>query len=191
MQANQGEVMRNCTLVGVFFATWLLNGCASTPTTGDAAAQLFGANDTPRFHAYMACTSNTVDCAIVERAFDRWADARHVKLDTVMPDNQVFSAGAPSPVAERSTPYRLTMRYVPDLSAPSNPLGGGSMPLMISYTASVQVFEAETGRLLKTMSFKDKAVIDQNGGAANPYINAQVKTFLKHVDPAYVKLSAS
>ncbi|MFC4525115.1 hypothetical protein ISN76_02605 [Dyella halodurans] len=183
--------MHNRSLMGTFLGALLLAGCASSPATGDAAAQLFGANDTPQFHAYLACTSNTVDCAIVERAFDRWADARHVKLDTVMPDNQAFSAGQPSPAAERSVPYRLTMRYVPDLSAPANPLGGGSMALMISYAASVQVFDAETGRLLKTMSFKDKTVIDQNGGEANPYINAQVKAFLKHVDPTYLKLSAS
>jgi hypothetical protein len=183
--------MRNLTLMGVFFATSLLTGCASTPATSGAGAQLFGANDMPHFHAYLACTSNTVDCSIVEREFDRWAGARHVKLDTVMPDDQAFSAGTPSPAAERSVPYRLTVRFVPDLSAPSNPLGGGSMPLMISYAASVQVFDAETGHLLKTMSFKDKAVIDQNGGVANPYINAQVKTFLKHIDPTYEKLSAS
>jgi hypothetical protein len=183
--------MRNRTLFGVFLATSLLAACASTPATGDAAPQLFGANDMPQFHAYLACTSTTVDCSIVEHAFDRWADDRHLKLDTVMPGDQAFSAGTPSPAAERSVPYRLTMRFVPDLSAPSNPLGGGSMALMISYAASVQVFDAESGRLLKTMSFKDKAVIDQNGGAANPYINAQVKTFLIRIDPAYAKLSAS
>jgi hypothetical protein len=161
----------------------------SAPTK--VVMQLFGADDVPSFHAYLACVSNTVNCSIVERAFDLWADTRHVRLDSVMPDDQAFSAGVPSSAAERSVPYRLTMRYLPDLSAPANPLGGGSMPLMISYTASVQVFDAETGRLLKTMSFKDKMVVDQNGGLANPYINAQVKRFLKHVDPAYENLSAS
>jgi hypothetical protein len=83
------------------------------------------------------------------------------------------------------------MRYVPDLSAPANPMGGGSMRPMISYNATVHVFDASTGRLLKTMSFKDKAIIDQDSGQANPYINAQVRAFLHQLDPAYAKTSAS
>lgn len=182
--------MRTFALLGMFVGA-SLSGCASTSTTGEVAAPLFGADHAPNFHAYLACTSTTVNCSIVERAFDRWADARHVDLDTVMADNQAFSAGVPSLAREQSVPYRLTMRYAPDLSAPANPLGGGSMPLMISYTAYVQVFDAGTGRLLKTMSFKDKSVIDQNGGVANPYIDAQVEMFLRHIDPTYGKSSAS
>lgn len=170
-------------------AAWGLR-CATTCTIGDEAAPLYGANDAPNFHAYLACTSTTVNCSIVQRAFDRWADSRHVAMDTVTPDNQAFYVGVPSPASERSVPYRLTMRYTPDLSAPANPLGGGSMPMMTSYFASVQVFDAQTGRLLKTMSFKDQAVVDRSGGAANPYINAMVASFLKHLDPTYAKTSA-
>ncbi|MET3653712.1 hypothetical protein [Dyella japonica] len=169
----------------------LLSACASVPGAGQAPVQLFGAQDAPRFHAYLACTSHTVDCTIVQRAFDRWADERHVALDAVAPDNAAFMTGKPSPATEQSQPYRVTMRYAPDLSAPANPMGGGSMRPMISYTATVHVFDATTGRLLKTMSFKDKAIIDQDGGPANPYIDAQVHAFLKQLDPAYARASAS
>lgn len=169
----------------------LLSACASAPGTGQAPVQLFGAQDAPRFHAYLACTSNTVDCAIVQRAFDRWSDERHITLDAVAPNNPAFITGTPSPAAEQSQPYRVTMRYAPDLSAPANPMGGGSMRPMISYNATVHVFDATTGRLLKTMSFKNKAIIDQDSGPANPYIDAQVHAFLKQFDPAYAKTSAS
>lgn len=182
--------MRIGTSIGTLLATLLFSACASAPS-GDAPVQLFGAQDAPRFHAYLACTSNTVDCAIVQRAFDRWADDRHVMLDTVAPDNRLFMTGTASPADEQAQPYRITMRFVPDLSAPANPMGGGSMRPMISYNATVHVFEASTGRLLKTMSFKDKAIIDQDSGQANPYINAQVHGFLKQLDPAYAKASAS
>ena len=182
--------MRIGMSIGTLLGVMLLNACASAPS-GDAPVQLFGAQDTPRFHAYLACTSNTVDCAIVERAFDRWADERHVSLETVASDNRAFMTGTPSPAAEQAQPYRITMRYVPDLSAPANPMGGGSMRPMISYNATVHVFDASTGRLLKTMSFKGKAIIDQDSGQANPYINAQVYAFLKQLDPVYAKESAS
>ena len=182
--------MRIRTFASVFVGTWLLSACASAPGTSDAV-QLFGSNDTPRFHAYVACTSNTVNCAIVGRAFDSWAGDRRVSLDTVSPDDKAFIAGTPSPAAERTLPYRLAVRYATDMSAPANPMGGGSMTPMISYVATVQVFDASTGRLLKTMSFKDKILIDQSGGTANPYINAQVRGLLKHVDAGYAGSSAS
>jgi hypothetical protein len=189
-QAKHGVVMRTGTSIASLLGLMLLNACASAPA-GNAPVQLFGAQDAPRFHAYLACTSNTVDCAIVQRAFDQWADDRHVALDTVAPDNRAFMTGTPSPADEQAQPYRITMRFVPDLSAPANPMGGGSMRPMISYSATVHVFEASTGRLLKTMSFKDKAIIDQDSGQANPYINAQVRSFLRQFDPAYAKASAA
>jgi len=169
-------------------STCLLHGCASAPSGSDALS-LFTPDGAPRFHAYLACVSDTVNCAIVERAFDRWADARHVALDTVMPENQAFSS-VPSDAAEQKLPYRVALRYAPDLSAPDNPLGGGSMKPAMSYTATVHVFDAVTGRLLKSRSYKDRQIIDAASGPANPYIDASVLSFIGRVDRGYGKLAS-
>ena len=180
--------MHRAKALAVFLGTLLLHGCASAPSGGDTLS-LFDANGAPRFHAYLACVSDTVNCAIVERAFDRWADARHLALDTVLPENQAFAA-VPSPASERNLPYRVTLRYAPDLSAPDNPLGGGSMKPAISYTATIHVFDAATGRLLKSGSYKDHQIIDASQGPANPYIDAGVLSFIGHVDRSYAKLAS-
>ena len=171
----------------VILGTLLLQGCVSAPS-GEDAPQLFGADGAARFHAYLACVSDTVNCAIVERAFDRWADARHLTLDTVLPENQAFTS-TPSVMAEQRLPYRVAIRYAPDLSAPDNPLGGGSMKPAMSYTATIRVFDAATGRLLKSGSYKDHQIIDAASGSANPYIDAGVLSFLGHLDHGYGKLA--
>jgi len=180
--------MHRARALAVSLGTLLLHGCASVP--GDAGTlSLFDGDGAPRFHAYLACVSDTVNCAIVERAFDRWADARRVTLDAVPPENEAFAA-MPSPASERNLPYRVTLRYAPDLSAPDNPLGGGSMKPAISYTATIHVFDAATGRLLKSESYKDHQIIDASQGSANPYIDAGVRSFIGHVDRGYAKLAS-
>jgi len=180
--------MHRAKALAVFLGTLLLHGCASAP--GDAGTvSLFDADGAPRFHAYLACVSKTVNCAIVENAFDRWAEARHVTLDAVPPENEAFAA-RPSPAAERNLPYRVTLRYAPDLSAPDNPLGGGSMKPAISYTATIHVFDASTGRLLKSGSYKDRQIIDASQGSANTYIDAGVRSFIGQVDRAYAKVAS-
>lgn len=181
--------MRRAVAVAFGLGTLFLHGCASAPS-GANALQLFNANGVPRFHAYLACVSGTVSCSIVERAFDRWADARHVSLDMVVPENEAFTS-APSPQAEQKLPYRVALRYAPDLSAPDNPLGGGSMKPAMSYTATIYVFDAVTGRLLKSGNYKNYQVIDAAQGPANPYIDAGVRNFIGHVDGGYAKLASS
>lgn len=180
--------MRVPVLIAVLLATIGLHACASAP--GPGAVNLFTEDGQPRFHAYMACVSNTVNCAIVERAFDRWAQARHVPLDTVVEGQESFATGVPSPKREQALPYRVAMRFEPDLSVPANPLGGGSMRPMMSYTGTARVFDSATGQLLKTFAFKDSKVIDQSGGTANPYIDASVSSFIGHLDRGYEKVAA-
>lgn len=182
------------------FGMWLvmmllLHGCASpAPQSGTEATakpkglQLFDANTQPRFNFYLACVSQTVNCEIIERQFDDWADTRHLTVHSVAANDPAFATGKPSSPAEQAKPYRVSVRYTPEMAAANNSLAGAGrgMPIM-SYAATVHVFDAATGDLLKTMSFHDEKMIDQNLGSANPYLQAQIRAFLSHLDPQYVK----
>ena len=180
------------------FSAWvmlilLLQGCASTassPGTGatkSGAVQLFDADAKPRFNIYLSCASRTVNCDIVERAFDTWADGRHLTLHTVSHDDAAFVQGQPSRTQDQSLPYRLAVRYAPEMGTFSNSMTGTGTGLpVVSYKATVQVFDAATGSLLKTMSFHDEKTAD-DGGTANPYLKAQVQAFLGRLDPGHAK----
>lgn len=181
--------------LGIGLAVLFLQGCASpAPQAGTNApavskrVQLFDADTQPRFNFYLACTSKTVNCDIIERQFDDWADTRHLTVHSVAVNDPAFSTGKPSSATEQSKPYRLAVRYAPEMAGASNSLAGAGhgMPI-VSYVATVHVFDATTGDLLKTMSFHDEKMIDQNQGSANPYLQAQIRAFLSHLDPQYVK----
>jgi hypothetical protein len=180
--------------MGLVLGTLLLQGCASTAPVGDSGAQahggvqLFKADGGPRFNFYLACTSRTVNCAIIEREFDAWADTHQMTVHSVASDDPAFSTGKASQARDQTQPYRLAVRYSPEMAASNNSLSGGGQGLpVMSYTATINVFDAATGKLLKTSAFHDQKMIDQSQGAANPYLKAQVRAVLSHLDPAYVK----
>ena len=182
------------TLTRLFLGTLLLQGCASTAPVGDsgtqthAGVQLFNADGGPRFNFYLACTSRTVNCEIIEREFDAWTDTHRMTGHSVSPGDPAFSTGKPSPAQDQAQPYRLALRYSPEMAASDNALSGGGQGLPImSYTATINVFDAATGKLLKTSAFHDQKMIDQSQGSATPYLKAQVRAVLSHLDPAYVK----
>jgi hypothetical protein len=172
-----------------------LQGCASTTSTlgtvastKSGAVQLFDAEAKPRFNFYLSCASRTVNCEIVERAFDAWGDSRHVTVHSASRNDAAFSKGQASRTQDQNQPYRLSVRYSPDMATFSNSVTNGATGLpVVSYTATVQVFEAATGHLLKTMSFHDEKMVNREQGAANPYLKAQIQAFLGHLDPDYMK----
>ena len=168
-------------LYGVL-AGLLLQG-ALAPAHAGSSVQLYGDNDAPRFSFYLACVSKTVNCEIIERLFGDWADTRKLDVHTLTPDE---ASHAPSDASD--APYRVTVRYAPEMGAPSHSLSNGSTGLpVVSYVANVHVFDTATGKLLKSMSWHDETVADRDYGSANPYFEAQVRNFLKHFDPAYTK----
>jgi hypothetical protein len=171
-------------LIGCVLA--VLQGCATAPG-GASAPQLFDASANARFHFYLSCVSKTVNCEIVERSFDDWADMHHVVMHTVPRDDPAFATGKPSSAKDQDRPYRLAVRYSPEMAPTQNALGGGTGLPMVSYEATVQVFDAASGSLLKTMNFHDQKVADSDHGAANPYLRAQVEALLGHLDSSHAK----
>jgi hypothetical protein len=108
-------------------------------------------------------------------------------MHAVARDDSAFSQGQPSRTQDPSQPYRLAVRYSPEMGTFGDSMTGTSTGLpVVSYKATVQVFDAGTGTLLKTMSFHDEKTADQSG-AANPYLKAQVQAFLGRLDPQYAK----
>ncbi|WP_114240267.1 hypothetical protein [Dyella sp. C9] len=171
----------------------LLAGCATTGAGGAVPPQLFDADAHARFSFYFSCVSKTVNCEIVERQFDAWATMHHVTMHTVARDDPAFSAGKPSQPTEQAVPYRLAVRYSPEMAPSQNSLagtGGTGLP-MVSYAGTAQIFDSTSGSLLKTQSYHDQKMADQDHGAANPYLQAQVEAFLGHLDPAYAKARPS
>lgn len=169
----------------------LLQGCAGAAPQGDAGhskgLQLFDTDGRPRFNFYLACTSRTVNCEIIERQFDDWAAIRHLTVHSVAVNDPALSTGKPSSAAEQARPYRLTVRYAPEMAGADNSLAGGHGMPIVSYTATVHVFDAVSGAFLKTMSFHDEKMVDRDQGSANPYLHAQIRAFLDHLDPGYAK----
>lgn len=176
--------MRTRALKLVVWAVLLGQG-VSVPVHAGERVQLFADNGAPRFHLYLACVSKTVNCEIIQRDFDDWAGARQLDLHAVGTDDPAFAADMASAAAEQDQPYRVVVRYAPEMGLGANGLpNGGSGPPLLSYAATVRVFDAGSGKLLKTMNWRDERAVDQ-AGAANPYLAAQVRGFLKHLDPTY------
>ncbi|PXV55399.1 hypothetical protein SAMN04487785_11149 [Dyella jiangningensis] len=177
-------------LIGILgLLAW--QGIAAKAHAG-SSVQLFTDHGEPRFAFYLACVSKSVDCGIIERMFGRWADDRGVNVHTVTPEQ---AASLPADMAKdpaEDTPYRVTVRYAPEMGSVSNSLVSGATGLpLISYVANVHVFDAATGKLLKSMTWRKEDMADRDHGAANPYLDAQVRDFLKHLDPTYASSPAS
>jgi hypothetical protein len=179
-------------------AAAILQGCVETNPVMPPGAQqnlqslqLFNADASPRFTFYLACTSDTVKCITIEKAFDEWADERHVSLHRVETDDGSFQNGRPSRPHDQVMPYRVAVHYAPWIkpSYTTTTLGssGGSYPPLIGYSATIYVFDAATGKLLQTLPARAEQSADSNNGPANPYLRAEVRSFLASLDPAYAK----
>ncbi|AIF46500.1 hypothetical protein HY57_04095 [Dyella japonica A8] len=162
----------------------LLQGM-STPARAGSSVQLFKDDGAPRFSFYLACVSKTVQCEIIEQMFGHWADDRQVTVHSLTPDEAArFPADPVSPSAD--TPYLITVRYAPEMASVSNSLDAGSSGLpIVSYVANVRVFDTSSGKLVKSMTWHQERMADRDHGSANPYLEAQVRDFLKHLDPSY------
>lgn len=174
----------------------ILQGCAGTGPVRNPSAQkslqslpLFDADANPRFTFYLACSSDSVNCVTVESAFNDWANDRHVAANFVGPGDAAFREG-PLPGAQAAaTPYRVAVQYKPWMSAGYTSAslngGGGSFAPMVGYAATIYVFDANTGKLLQSSTTRGEQGADKNSGPANPYIRAEVRSFLAGLDPGY------
>lgn len=160
---------------------------------GLQSLQLFGADASPRFTFYLACTSDSVNCITVENAFTDWATDRHVTLHAVESSDGAFRTGQSSRPSDQAVPYRVSVHYMPWITPGYNNTslsgGGGSFPAVIGYSATISVFDSATGKLLQTVPVRAEQTADDKGAdkkaGANPYIRSSVRSFLVSLDSAY------
>ncbi|WP_239946571.1 hypothetical protein [Dyella terrae] len=189
MDKEQG--MRLRTFVCVALGVLVMQG-VSAPARAASSVQLFGDDGSPRFSFYLACVSKTVNCEIIERMFGRWADDRSLSVHTVTPEEAARLPENPEQAQVDGGPYRVTVRYAPEMVSVSNSLVSASKgPPLVSYVANVRVFDSVSGKLIKSMTWRKEEMADRDQGGANPYLDAQVHDFLKHLDPGYAKSPAS
>jgi hypothetical protein len=189
--------MRLGMLVGTAVAMLALQGCAeTTPNLGkrgqpsQTSVQWFNPDGSPRFVAYVACTSEDESCSTANKAFSEWADDRHVELRLIESDDAVFRSGTPSSGKAKTMPYRVVIRFVPLVVPSFSPFSGGShvvgryTPPKVGYRATTYVFDSATGSLLQeTPAHKEVAANPDDH--ANRYIQSEVDDFLTSLDPAY------
>lgn len=174
-----------------------LQGCAGTPSAfdpGDSAAlrslPLFDAAGDARFAVELGCSGAPASCTTVEHAFSDWADSRHLLRDGA-PDEP--SGGHPLPDRRRALPYRLALTVVPVI-VPSVDIthvdqsggltGSGYTPPRVGYHATIRVFNAATGALLKELPAAEQRTADFHADA-NGYLRAEMKALITSLDPAY------
>lgn len=168
----------------------LLQGCAGQPTVFGRSEQaslqqlrLFDANARPRFDFHLTCHSPDVSCINVENAFSKWAAARHVRL-VILDDDDRFDNVGSGLGSRATTPYRLTVKFLP-LIVPSYDESGGTSgnmragyePPKVGYGATLQVFDRATGKRVLTMRVHDQRVAKYKADAGD-YLRAEVAEFL-------------
>jgi hypothetical protein len=162
----------------------LLQGAG--PARAGSGVPLFAEDGQPHFSFYLACVSKTVNCEIIERIFDGWADDRGLSIHAITPDEAARFPADPPQSPGGAEAYRVAVRYAPEMASVSNSLQSASTGSpVVSYAATVRVFDAASGKLLKTMTWHKETMVDRDQAAANPYLDAQVRDFLKHFDPSY------
>lgn len=175
-----------------------MQGCAGTPAVIDRAEQqslqslqLFSADGGPRFTLDLACTSEGASCDIVERAFSTWAQERHIGMQTVEPGDVSFRPGHPSTPKVAGVPYRLAVHFAPlvvasynKIYAKGDSLSGDYKPPKVGYTATLNVFDAGTGKLLQQVPYHEQRTADFKADAGN-YLRPEVQNFIASLDPAY------
>jgi len=192
-----GTFMRSLMRMTVIVAAVALQGCVGTPTVLDKSQQqslnsmqLFNKDASPRFIAYVACTSEDESCATVHKIFSEWADQRQVTLHLINADDAMFNGVTVSPSKAANKPYRLAIKINP-LLVPSffqfrggeHPVGG-YYPPRVGYRATVYVVDATSGAILQELPVHHEVTANPND-TANGYLQRVVDTLLTSVDPAY------
>ncbi|MDR3447496.1 hypothetical protein [Dyella sp.] len=189
--------MRRLMLVAMIVSGWALHGCARAPTVLSGTDQqslksmaLFSDDGSPRFVAYVACTSEDQSCALVDKAFATWADDRHVALHLVESSDAAFNDGVLSSAKGSGQPYRLAMQIDP-LLVPSffqfrggMNAQGGYKPPRVGYKARIYVFDAKTGALLKDYPIHQEVTANPDS-TANGYIRSEMGILISSIDPDY------
>lgn len=189
--------MRLRMLIAAIVLGMTLQGCARSPTVLGATEQqslksmaLFGDDGSPRFAAYMACTSEDQSCALVDKAFSTWADERRIAIHLVEDDDAAFKSGVLSSGKAPVLPYRLALQVSP-LLVPSffqfrggMHAQGGYKPPRVGYKARIYVFDAKTGALLKDMPVHQEVTANPDA-TANSYIQSEMGILISSVDPYY------
>lgn len=189
--------MRICVLGAVIVLGMVLQACARSPTVlGESEQQslksmaLFGDDGSPRFAAYVACTSEDQSCALVDKAFSSWADQRGIAIHLVEANDAAFQSGILSSGKAPKQPYRLAMQVNP-LLVPSffqfrggMHAQGGYKPPRVGYQARILVFDTQTGTLLKNMPVHQEITANPDS-TANSYILSEMGILIGSVDPYY------
>ncbi len=168
----------------------VLQGCAGQPSVfgrGEQASlqqlRLFDANARPRFDLYLACNSPDVSCINVENAFSHWATARHVRL-VILDSDDGFGNGRSRRGSRATTPYRLTVKFLPVIIPSYDESGGtsgnmraGYEPPKVGYGATLQVFDTASGKRVLSMRVHDQRVAKYKADAGD-YLRAEVAEFV-------------
>ncbi|RDI98762.1 hypothetical protein DVT68_09615 [Dyella solisilvae] len=174
-----------------------LQGCAETPAVLSRTEQqslkamkLFGEDASPRFTAYLSCTSEDESCATVNKLFSEWANKRQITLHLIEPDDTIFKGVAVSSSKAVSEPYRLAIQ-INTLLAPSFfQLRGGTYPIggyyppRVGYRGTVYVVDARTGAILQEFPVHHEITANPND-TANGYIQTVVGALIANLDPTY------
>jgi hypothetical protein len=187
------------TMIGTVVVALALSGCAGSGGVFNQAQQqslqslqLFNADSSPRFSLYLACSGEDASCVTVGREFAAWAEARQIQLRQVAPADAPFGGGGASAPTSAASPYRLAVRFVP-LIVPSfnvtnrdvsGAMQGGYTPPKVGYSATVQVFDSASGKLLAKLPVREQRTAEFKGNAAT-YIHAEVQRFIAGLDPAW------
>jgi hypothetical protein len=189
--------MRNA-ISGCVAIAIMLQGCVGTANVLGTAEQqslqsfqLFTPDTSPRFTLDLACVSHDMSCLTVENTFSDWANNRQIGMRMVEPEDLMLNRNRRSKASQPATPYRLAVRFAPLVVASynmiyskGNTLSGGYTPPSVSYTATLFIFDATTGKLLRQIPFHDRRT-GEFKAEANEYIRNEVNNFIASLDPTY------
>ncbi len=176
----------------------MLQGCVGTTTVLSKADQqslqsfqLFSPDTSARFSLDLACVSRDMSCLTVENTISDWAQRRHIAMRMVESDDLLHKQSQRATAHKPVMPYRLAVRFAPLVVASYNMINtqgdrmtGDYTPPSVSYTATLYVFDATTGQLLREIPFHEKRTGDFQD-EANGYIRAEVNGFIASLDPAF------
>lgn len=186
-------------------ACLLLSACAGKPTVIDQhklnALSLYDEDNHARFTVYISCESpdklSDSICLRTKFAFGQWAGDRDINLAAVDTNDVLFSQdqleGWRMPALADNKPFVMAIYFKPSVTPSFGAIiaGGSSVPVAsnskwakIGYMASIRVFDATNGKLIKELSSHETlAVKPQTDGA--PYVGTVVADLVASLDPSY------
>jgi hypothetical protein len=184
-------------MLGCAVLVMTLQGCVGTASVlgkteqqSLQSFQLFAPDTSPRFTFDLACISHDMSCLTVENAFSDWARNRHIAMRMLESKDLLLNREHRSQALQPATPYRLAVRFAPLVVASynmvyfGNRMSGGYTPPAVSYTATLFIFDATTGKLLRQIPFHDRRTGEFKADA-NGYIRSEVNGFIASLDPTY------